>query len=92
MIWDITESTKQWSIKRTGQFKETLGAEWVLTRSGIRESFLTGSDVELGFSGGYLLDQRSIPGRDAVASCPGGLVYSTEFMRLEVKPICFGGG
>ena len=52
MTGDITQSTKPWSIKRTGQFKETLGAEWVLSRSGIRESVLTGSDVELGFSGG----------------------------------------
>ena len=92
MTGDITQSTKPWSIKRTGQFKETLGAEWVLSRSGIRESVLTGSDIELGFSGVCLLDQRSIPGRDAVASRPWGLVYSTEFMRLEVKPICFGGG
>lgn len=50
-----------------------MGAEQVLTRSGVRESFLTGSDVELGLRGGCFLDQRSIPGRDAVATRPWGL-------------------
>nr|XP_020770348.1 putative hydroxypyruvate isomerase isoform X4 [Odocoileus virginianus texanus] len=48
-------------------------------REGLEQAVLTG------FQWWVLAYQRSIPGRDAVASRPWGLVYSTEFMRLEVK-------
>ncbi|XP_068822439.1 putative hydroxypyruvate isomerase isoform X1 [Capricornis sumatraensis] len=51
-------------------------------REGLEQAVL---DVELGLRGGCLLDQRSIPGRGAVATRPRGLVYSAEIMRLEVK-------
>ena len=78
--------TSCWELSMTWDITQSVQGD-----SGSRESFITGSDVELGLRGGCLLDQRSIPGSGAVATRPRGLVYSAEIMRLEVKSVCFGG-